>query len=126
MARARSRSAKREIGVAGVPIEQCLLVQQEIWRIVAEAEREGSELAVWAEARRIAVDMPASGFSLANIADGLVYAAVDLGVRLKAHPAAERPAPAVSSLMALVRGRKARLPERPQPVFGGTALPAAT
>jgi hypothetical protein len=93
-------------GVSG----QCLLVQEEIWRVVSEAGQAQTSLPLSQEARRIANAFPASGYSLKDIEDALVFAAVDEGVMLEIRPAArEVPFIEVRSLLRAagrLRGRR--------------------
>ncbi len=133
MARARSKPTENTVaeGEVGVPVEQCLLIQDEIWRIVSDAERHDSCLSVTREARNIADAFPASGLSEQNIIDALVFAAVDIGVAVEiAKPAtrpAQRPTIVVPGLLALVGGRrKAANPQKPRPTFAGVAMPATS
>jgi hypothetical protein len=77
---ARNRSSEENIPG---PTDQCLSVQEEIWRIVEEAADSGKFIAASATVRHIESAFPQSGLSARNIADALVYAAVDAGVLLE-------------------------------------------
>jgi hypothetical protein len=73
--------------------KQCLLVQAEIWRVISEAARKNASLSLSRQAQRIASTFPESGYSRADIADALVFAAVDEGVVLDAVPTARAEVP---------------------------------
>ncbi len=127
MSRARNKSAKSAVQVleVGVPIEQCLLVQDEIWRIVSNAAHSNSRLSLGKQARKIASGYPATGFSLQNITDALVFAAVDCGVAFEV--ASPAPRQAIPGFLALVgKKRKPESDARMRPTFAGVPIPAAT
>lgn len=66
--------------------DQCLLVQDAIWRVVGEAARSQASLSLKNEAQKIASAFPESGFSRDDIKDALVFAAVDEGVVVDVGP----------------------------------------
>jgi hypothetical protein len=68
--------------------DQCLLVQAEVWRAVAEAVRSETSLSLSHQAQRIASAFPASGYSRQDIKDALVFAAVDAGAVVDIAPPA--------------------------------------
>ena len=127
MSHARSKPAIGAIEdpKAGIPIEQCLLVQDEIWRIVADAARSGSRLSLGKQARRIAGNYPAAGLALQSIMDALVYAAVDCGVAFEVAGSAARPTIDVPGLFAFV-GKKRKSGAKTRPTFAGVPIPATT
>jgi hypothetical protein len=128
MSRARSsKSAKSAVQVieVGVPIEQCLLVQDEIWRIVSNAAHSNSRISLGKQARKIASSFPATGFSLQSITDALVFAAVDCGVAFEV--ATPAPRQAIPGFLALVgKKRKVESEAKLRPTFAGVQIPAAT
>ncbi len=100
MSRARSKPVIEEDLESGAPVEQCLLVQEEIWRAVSDAAREESPLSLARQVRKIVRGLPAAGFSTRDIADALVYAAVERGVVVDAAVAASRQTLDISGLFA--------------------------
>jgi hypothetical protein len=135
MARVRTKPAKQATGdaEAGVPIEQCLLVQDEIWRVVSEAASNGVRLSLSGVAQKIASAFPAAGLTLQNVADALVYAAIEYGVAFEPRPKPVRqptvrnvPSIDVPGLLAFVgRRRKSQGGERQsRPTFAGLPIPA--
>ena len=89
---ADNRSSKYQVSQEPeVSQEQCLLIQEEIWRVVADAERSGSSICAGAVAQRIESVFSASGLSGRNIADAVIYAAVDAGVAIERQMPAPRP-----------------------------------
>jgi hypothetical protein len=112
---------------SGVPIEQCLLVQDEIWRIISEAARTGTRLSLNKQSEKIASGYSAAGFSPENIADALVFAAVDCGVAFEVPLPAPRPALDMPALFGLVsRKRKQQTDGKVRPTFAGVPIPAAS
>jgi hypothetical protein len=112
---------------AGVPIEQCLLVQDEIWRIVSEAARTGARLSLKKQAEKIGSGFQSAGFSYEGIADALVFAAVDCGVAFEVALPASRPALDMPALFGLVsRKRKQQSDAKVRPTFGGVPIPATS
>ena len=129
MARIRTKPADDTLGDAGAPIEQCLIVQDEIWRIVLEAARTESRLSLAQQAKRIADAFPASGLTHESISDALVFAAIDAGVMIEIRKPVTRQAPTIDvpGIFAFVgRGRKARGGQRARPTFAGVPIPATT
>jgi hypothetical protein len=128
MSRALSTQAEllaKESGT-GAPIEQCMLVQQEIWRIVSEAARRGARIGLKQEAERIAREFPAEGFTVASVADAIVYAAVDCGVTFETRPKS-RPTVEIPHILSLVSKRRkprAEKPSKARPTFAGVPIPA--
>lgn len=123
---AKARKADAKSGAN----EQCLLVQEEIWRVVSEAGQAATSLPLSQEARRIANASPASGYSLKDIEDALVFAAVDEGVLLEIRPPAAREVPfiEVRSLLRAagrLRGRRSGRGEKKPPAVEAS-LQAAT
>ena len=88
---ADNRSSKQVSQEPEVSQEQCLLIQEEIWRVVADAERNGSSICAGAVAQRIESVFSASGLSSRNITDAVIYAAVDAGVAVERQMPAPRP-----------------------------------
>jgi hypothetical protein len=89
---AESRSNKLQVlREAKVSQEQCLLIQEEIWRVVANAEQTGASICAGAVARKIETVFSASGLSSRDIADALIYAAVDAGVAVERQMSVPRP-----------------------------------
>jgi len=80
---AESRSSSDNTGSQE---DSCRCVQEEIWRIVGEAARNGTSISTALAAREIEGAFPKSGLTTRNIADALVYAAVDAGVMLERKP----------------------------------------
>jgi hypothetical protein len=112
---------------AGVPIKQCLLVQQEIWRVVSEAAKSGLTFSPREQAERIAAEFPAAGFSSTNLADALVYAALECDLVCAPRPTVRRQRPPIVDLIALVGGRrKTREAEHPRPRFAAAPIPVTT
>ncbi len=125
MSRARSKPVKNRAEGSSIPIEQCLLVQDEIWRIVSNAARSKARLSLSKQAQKIAGGYPAAGLSPQTIADALVYAAVDCGVAFEI----ARPAPrqAIPGFLALVGKKRNQETEgRTRPTLAGVPIPAAT
>ncbi len=123
MSRARSKQTTSGTENAESPIEQCRLVQDEVWRIVSRAAETETHLSVWKQAETIVTAFPASGLSLQNIADALVFAAVDRGATLELTSPA--PASAIPTLFLRI-GRK-RSPDNRTKVprsASGVAIPA--
>jgi hypothetical protein len=103
-----------------------MLVQQEIWRIVSEAARTGSRVALKFEAQRIAKNHPGVGFSEQAVTDALVYAAVDTGVAFETRNG-RRPTVEIPRILSLVGKRKRASAEKPaksRPTFAGVPIPA--
>jgi len=90
------------------PHEQCLRVQDEIWRVVSEAVESGASVAAGSHAARIAAKFRESGLAPRAIVDALVYAAVDAGVALEMQPSRARPAPAKRPRFSLAALRGSR------------------
>ena len=91
------------------PHEQCLRVQDEIWRVVSEAVESGASVAAGSHAARIAGKFRESGLAPRAIVDALVYAAVDAGVALEMQPPASRqamPAKHARFSLAALRGSR--------------------
>ena len=129
MSRALSKpaeSAAEEYG-AGAPIEQCMLGQQEIWRIISEAARTSSRVALNAQAQRIAKGFAAAGFTTEAVADAIVYAAVDCGVSFETR-SGWRPTVEIPRVLTLVGKRKKARAEKAakaRPTFAGVPIPAS-
>jgi hypothetical protein len=94
-------------------------VQDEIWRVVDEAEKKGSNISLVSATRTIESAFPNAGLTTQDIADALVFAAVDAGVPLERQESAQKEAAAQSrlprlSFAAFRAGRKgAPLPPSP-------------
>jgi hypothetical protein len=105
-------------------------VQEEIWRVVSEAAQVQASLPLGREARRVANAFPASGYSLKDIEDALVFAAVDEGVVVEARPPVAREVPFIevrSLLRAAGRLRTKKGGRREKkPLAAEAALQAAT
>ena len=103
---------------SGSPNKDCLLVQEGVWRAVEEAAGKGASIAVLKVAEEIGGAFPRSGLSTRDIADALVFAAVDAGV------AVERPVPRIPQV------RLSRLPRLSLSALRdaaiGRSLPAAS
>jgi hypothetical protein len=84
---AEDNSSKRQ---AGASHEQCLLIQDEIWRVVADAERSGGSICATTAVQKIEGAFASSGLSGRDIADALIYAAVDAGVAVVRRPSVPR------------------------------------
>jgi hypothetical protein len=123
MSRARGKPTKNEIrgSEEGVPIEQCLLVQEEIWRVVSDVARTETRLSLEKQARKIAGVFPAADLSPESIVDALVFAAVDFGVAVEPAPRQPR-----SRLLSLVGKKKTRGEGKARPTFAGVPIPATT
>ena len=81
---AEGRSGKHQVSQEPEVLqEQCLLIQEEIWRVVADAERRGASICAGTVARNIESAFSASGLSSRHIADAVIYAAVDAGVAVE-------------------------------------------
>lgn len=76
--RAQSRAGEEEELRAAR--QERLLLQEEIWRLVAEADGREASFSAQRHARRLEREFPQARLSLLNITDALVYAAVDAGV----------------------------------------------
>jgi hypothetical protein len=129
MSRSRSKPTTNtaEAPEAGVAVEQCLLVQEEIWRIVSDVAQTDSRLSLGQHAQKVAGAFPGAGLSPTSIADALVYAAVDFGVPIEVKSPALRPAAKVQGLFGLVgRKRKTRSGAGGRPTLAGIPLPATT
>ncbi len=127
MARARTKPTKEDVGNSGVgvPTEQSLLVQEEIWRIVSDAAETGSRLSLARTAQKIASDFPTAELSPVAITDALVFAAIEAGVAFETRLPARRHTVVVPGLIALVGGRrKSRGEGRAQPTLAGVPMPA--
>jgi hypothetical protein len=86
--------------------DQCLLVQEEIWRAVSEAAGKEASLSLSHQAQRIASAFPASGYSRRDIEDALVFAAVDEGAVVEIGPPARAKVPLIEvSSLIRVAGR---------------------
>ena len=68
----------------------CLRVQDEIWRVTAGAAQNQTPLCLPRAAKRIARQVPGSGFSLQSIEDAVVFAAIEAGVVVSRQPPAKR------------------------------------
>ena len=90
------------------PHEQCLRVQDEIWRVVSEAAESGASVAAGSHAARIAGKFRQAGLAPQAIVDAIVYAAVDAGVALELQPSPARPAPAKRPRFSLAALRGSR------------------
>ena len=107
----------------GIPVEQCVLVQDEVWRIVSEAARDGARLSLSRQAKAIAKAFPDAGVTSDLVADALVFAAVDRGVAIEARRS--MPAIDVPGILALVGGkRKSRDRRKAGSGLTGLAVPA--
>ncbi len=129
MSRSRNKptSNTAESSEAGVAVEQCLLVQEEIWRIVSDVAQTDSRLSLEQHAQKVAGAFPGAGLSPTSIADALVYAAVDFGVPIEVKSSAPRSAAKVQGLFGLVgRRRKARSGAQGRPTLAGVPLSATT
>ncbi len=127
MSRAHSKPTKNRAkgSEAEISIEQCLLVQDEIWRIVSNAARTEACLPLWKQAQKIAGGFPAADVSLQSIADALVYAAIDRGVAIEVVTPAPRQA--IPGFLSLVgKKRKQESDGRTGPTFASVPIPAAT
>jgi hypothetical protein len=130
MSRTRNKPAYdgvQDSAIGADEIEQCLLVQQEIWRIVTGVSRSKTLLPLAAQARRIAGLFPASGFTKENVADALVFAAVDSGVGVEVRVSPRQQPVAAPGLLSLVgKSKKARSEKKTRPTFAGVPIPATT
>jgi hypothetical protein len=131
MARSRSRTATGETGngETGVLIEHCLPVQEAVWRIVSDAARGEALLSLEDEARRIAEMFPSAELTPAQIADALVFAAVDAGapLQVRAQPKRQVPTIVLPAAYFLLGGRRKRRGKAgPPPTFAADPLPATT
>ena len=125
MSRARSKPTTNEGSEAGAPIEQCVLVQEEIWRAVLDAARGEAPLSLSKQVRKIARGFPAAGLSTRDIADALVYAAVDRGVAVEVTNPAPHQALDISGLLSLVgRKRKTQADAKLRSSVIGAQIPA--
>lgn len=127
MSRTRSKPAENSVqeSAGADEIEQCLLVQQEIWRIVTGASRSQSLLPLAAQAHRIAGLFPASGFTQENIADAIVFAAVDSGAALAVRtPALQQPSVAPGLFSLVGKKRKPSGGKSARPTLAGVPIPA--
>ena len=126
MSRARSKPTTNEGSEAGSSVEQCVLVQEEIWRAVLDAARGEAPLSLSKAVRKIARGFPAAGFSPRDIADALIFAAVDRGVAVEMANPSPRGAIDITGLFALV-GRKRRPQDnaKARPTFASDQISAA-
>jgi hypothetical protein len=126
MSRARSKPTMNEGSETGAPVEQCVLVQEEVWRAVLDAARSDAPLSLGKQVRKIARGLPAAGFSARDIADALIYAAVDRGVAVEVTKPSPHLALDISGLFALVgRKRKPQDDATARPTFGAAPIAAA-
>ena len=127
MSRARSKPTTNEGSEAGSSVEQCVLVQEEIWRAVLDAARGEAPLSLSKVVRKIARGFPAAGFSTRDIADALVYAAVDRGVAFEISSRAPLGVLDVTGLFALVgRKRRPQGDAKMRPTFAGDEISATS
>ena len=118
MARGRSKPATGETGdgEAGILVEHCLPIQDEIWRIVLNAGRLQTPLSLAEQSRKIAAMFPSAKLTPAQVADALVFAAVDAGVAFQTRALPKRQVPTIElpgRFFRLSGKRKQRAADRP-------------